>query len=221
MEAEKSMDLPVVVAIDGPAASGKSSVARRLAADLGFLHVNTGAMYRAFTWQVLQNGIDPRDTDAVSALLETTQFGLDVGGDTAVILINGVDPGGALQEAVVAANVSTIAANPDVRSRLVAEQRALGEARSVVMEGRDIGTVVFPATPHKFFIDARPEIRQARREAQGLVDSIHDRDRQDTSRKADPLRPAEGAEIIDTSDHDLEAVLAIVKERLAAQGLPF
>lgn len=219
MEGDQRDVPPVVVAIDGPAASGKSSVARRLAAGLGFLHVNTGAMYRAFTWQVLRKGLDPADTAPVLALLDATRFGFDTRGETAGILVDGEDPGEALHAAEVVARVSAIAAIPKVRERLVAEQRALGRQRSVVMEGRDIGTVVFPGTPHKFFIDARPEVRQARREAQGMVDSVRDRDRQDSTRKADPLRAAGDAELVDTSDLTLDEVLAFVRERLAAKGL--
>ncbi|MEQ1843320.1 MAG: (d)CMP kinase, partial [Verrucomicrobiales bacterium] len=176
-----SVEHPIIVAIDGPAASGKSTVAKRVAAELGCVFVNSGGMYRAFTWWVLQNGIVPSDTVSVIELLGRTEF--LCGEENGVGTIN---VGGTLMTrnemaaTEVNANVSTIASIPEVRERLVAEQRRYASGTSVVMEGRDIGSVVFPETPYKFYIDASEEVRAARRHAQGHTDKVAERDRLDT-----------------------------------------
>ena len=205
--------VPILIALDGPAASGKSSVARRVAAAKGLLYVNSGAMYRAFTWQVLRHQIDPGATELVVDLLERTRFECGEQEGHGTIIIDGDEP---TQEELGAqeinGHVSTIAAIPEVRERLVAAQRAYGDGQSVVMEGRDIGTNVFPQADHKFYIDASVEVRQARRAAEGLVDQIAERDRKDSTRKTAPLTIAEDAIVIDSSrltlDETVDAVLA-------------
>src|SRR5262245_56946874 len=142
-----------VIAIDGPAASGKSSVARTLARRLGYLYVNSGAMYRAVTWLVVSRGIAPSDADQVVALLKASKFECAARNGESGILVDGVDPEPYLTEGPVNANVSAVSAIPEVRRILVEKQRAFASQRDLVMEGRDIGSVVFPDTPFKFYID--------------------------------------------------------------------
>ncbi len=214
MEKERNL----IVAIDGPAASGKSTVARRVAAALGLVFVNSGAMYRAFTWWVLRNGIDPADTSSVLGLLSRTDFACGEEDGAGTVAVGGVPMTRTeLAAPEVNAGVSAIAAIPEVRERLVAEQRRYADARGVVMEGRDIGSVVFPDTPHKFYIDASPEVRAARRRAEGIDDSIEKRDEIDSSRAASPLVVAEGAVVVDSSDLGIDEVVARVLESIAAE----
>lgn len=208
-----------VIAIDGPAASGKSSVARRVAEKLGYLYVNSGAMYRAFTWLAVDRGVDCHDRDAVIALLQATEFDCGESGGAGVIRLNGRVAGEEIHSPEVNANVSPIAAIPEVRQRLLGALRAYADRSDVVMEGRDIGSVVFPATPHKFYIDASPEIREARRRSQGLEDSIADRDRRDSTRKEAPLTVSGDAVVIDSSALGIDEVVAAVLDRLAADGV--
>lgn len=216
-----SVEKGIAIAIDGPAASGKSSVARRVAQELGFVFVNSGAMYRAFAWQVLQVGKDAKDEQSVLELLQSTQFECGEKDGVGTVLVNGVDPGEELTSDQVNATVSSIATYPEVRERLVAAQRAYRDHCNVVMEGRDIGSVVFSDTPYKYYIDASPEVREQRRKAQGIVDSIADRDRQDSTRKASPLVAAEGAVVVDSSDLSLEQVVDRVLAQVREQGLEY
>ena len=210
---------PLIVAIDGPAASGKSTVARKVAAALGLVFVNSGAMYRAFTWWVLENGIDPGDTAAVLGLLKSTGFECGEEDGTGTIAVGGVRmTRNELAASAVNAGVSLIAAIPEVRERLVAEQRRYASSRGVVMEGRDIGSVVFPDTTHKFYIDASPEVREARRRAEGIVDSIAQRDRIDSSRKASPLVIPDDAMVIDSSELGIDEVVGSVLERIRSSA---
>lgn len=209
-----------VVAIDGPAASGKSSVARELARRLGRRHINSGLMYRAATRAVLDAGIDPDDVPAIVELLGRARVGcrIDAAGRLE-ILIDGVVQGGLTADDVNAA-VSRVAQVPEVRAVLVALQRALGTEAPCVMEGRDIGSVVFPDAPHKFYIDASEAVRQQRRAAQGLADSIAERDRKDSTRASSPLTIPEGAEVIDTSDLTIEEVVRRILEAMNDPGTP-
>jgi len=209
----------IVVAIDGPAASGKSTVARLVAERLGYLYVNSGAMYRAFTWLALERGIDCADRGAVIGMLGSSTVDCGESGGAGVIRLDGRVAGDEIHSPEVNANVSAIAAIPEVRESLLGALRAYGERSDVVMEGRDIGTVVFPHTPHKFYIDASPEIRQARRRSQGLEDSVSDRDRKDSSRDTAPLAIADDAVVIDSSHQGIGEVVAAVLDRLAAVGV--
>lgn len=209
----------IAIAIDGPAASGKSSVARRVAEELDFVFVNSGAMYRAFSWHVLQSGVDALDAEAVLELLKSTEFECGEKDGVGTVLVNGVNPGEELTSDSVNSTVSAIASYPEVRERLVSAQRAYRNHCNVVMEGRDIGSVVFTDTPYKFYIDASPEVREQRRRAQGIDDNISDRDRQDSTRKASPLVAAEGSTVVDSSDLDLEGVVDQVISTLKKQGL--
>ena len=210
-----------VVAIDGPAASGKSSVARQLAQKIGFGYVNSGALYRAATWHALQTAVPAGDGDAVVRLLETSRIDCDLADSGFRILINGVDPGIHLHDDQVNANVSLISSFPRVREFLVAKMRACASDRDVVMEGRDIGSVVFPATAYKFYIDASPEVRLRRRIAQGNRDQIAARDKADSSRSASPLVIPPGADVIDSSSLTIDEVVREILDRLKAKGMNF
>lgn len=211
---------PPAIAIDGPAASGKSTVARLVARELGYTFINTGAMYRAVTWYVLHQGIQPEDTEAVKALLPDIPLSFGREGSVSTVLCEGRVLDKELTEASTSSHVSTIAAIPEVRALLVARQREYNSREAVVMEGRDIGTVVFPTTPFKYFVTASEEVRAARRAAQGLTDSIAERDRRDSSRACAPLTQAPDARLVDTSDMSIEQVVALIvgdiRNRLAA-----
>jgi cytidylate kinase len=208
-----------VIAIDGPAASGKSSVARTLARRLGYLYVNSGAMYRAVTWLAVSNHVPANEAGRVLGLLDTQQFECGVSGKESIILLNGEDPEPHLTDPGVNANVSLIAAIPEVRRILVDKQRAFAHSHNLVMEGRDIGSVVFPETPFKFYIDASPEVRAARRAKQGLQDAIRERDKVDSTRRTSPLVIAEDAHVIESSHLTIDGVVGEIIGRLKLKGL--
>jgi cytidylate kinase len=208
-----------VVAIDGPAASGKSSVARALARQIGFDYVNSGAMYRAVTWHVLEKEVSPGDGAAVLKLLEGSRVDCTRDGESSRILIDGIDPGPHLSEERVTEEVSLVSSFPRVREILVKKMREYARDRDVVMEGRDIGSVVFPDTPYKFYIDASPDVRLRRRQAQGIRDQIVSRDRADSSRRASPLIIAEDAHVIDSSNLTIEGVVGEIVGRLKMKGM--
>lgn len=213
------MSFPVI-AIDGPAASGKSSVARLVARSLGRIYVNTGNMFRMITWAVLQAGIDAKDAAAVSALEPSLVLDFKVIEGQIVAAINGrVLSDAELNTEAVNSAVSLVAQVPAVRSRLVTEQRALVKHGPLVMEGRDIGSVIFPESPHKFYIDASEEVRARRRSSQGLNDAVGLRDKLDSTRKTAPLVVPEGALRIDSSDMTLDQVVGEVLATLRSQGL--
>jgi len=205
-------DFHRVIAIDGPAASGKSSVARELARRLGFTYVNSGAMYRAATWHVLQRGVDPDDAAGVVRIIESASIRCELEDDQLRVLIDDVDPAAHLHNERVNESVSRVASVPRVREILVAKMHMVARSHDLVVEGRDIGSVVFPDTPYKFYIDASPEVRYRRRAAQGQRDQIAARDRADSSRRASPLVVARDAHVIDSSDLTIEGV---VREILA------
>jgi cytidylate kinase len=208
-----------VVSIDGPAASGKSSVARALARRIGFDYVNSGAMYRAVTWFVLGRGVAASDAEAIASLVAGTRIDCTLDGDGSRMLIDGIDPSAHLCEDQVNAEVSRVSSVPRVREILVEKMRDYARDRDIVMEGRDIGSVVFPDTPYKFYIDASPEVRLRRREAQGLRDQIAARDRADSSRRASPLIIAEDAHVIDSSNLTIEGVVGEIVGRLKIKGM--
>jgi cytidylate kinase len=211
--------MPAVITIDGPAASGKSSIARLVAKKLGCTFVGTGNMYRAFTWAVLNRGIDPNDAAAVVAVLPEIVFECPVSdGQTHVRLDSHDLTTDQLNSDAVNAAVSLVARVPEVRTRLVADQRALIRLGSLVMEGRDIGSVVFPDSPFKIYIDASEEVRSARRRAQGQADNLAERDRIDKARKSSPLVIPEGATIIDNSAITLEEAVQQVIQALQTRG---
>ena len=208
------------IAIDGPAASGKSTLARELAKRLGLVMVNSGAMYRAVTWKALQENIDPQDSEAVVAMLDRLDIHCGEIGMTSTITIDGVDPADELRSEAINANVSAISAIPEVRNRLVELQRGYLDHTSIVMEGRDIGSVVFPDTPFKIYVDADEEVRAARRSHMGEVDSVAKRDAADSERTHAPLMVADGAVVLDNSHHSIESAVVAAIEILKQQGLP-
>ncbi len=208
-----------IIAIDGPAASGKSSVARELARRLGFVYVNSGAMYRAVTWLVLERGISTADSGAIEQLAEQAPISCELRDRDSIILIDGVDPEPFLREDRVNENVSRVSSVPRVREILVDHLRRYAVSNDLVMEGRDIGSVVFPDTPYKFYIDASPEIRLRRREAQGQRDRITARDEADSSRRASPLIIAEDAHVMDSSNLTIDGVVGEIIGRLKLKGL--
>ena len=209
----------LVIAIDGPAASGKSSVARALARRLGFVYVNTGAMYRALTWLAVSKGVPTADAGRVHQLLHFTSIVCSVTDGQSTILLDGLDPEPHLVSDEVNANVSAIATIPEVRRVLVAKQRAYARDHDIVMEGRDIGSAVFPETPYKFYVDASPEVRARRRAAQGLTDSVATRDKVDSTRRTSPLIIAEDAHVIDSSNLTVDGVAGEIIGRLKLKGL--
>jgi cytidylate kinase len=209
-----------VIAIDGPAASGKSSVATRLARRFGFAHVNSGAMYRAVTWEILRQQIDPSHPENVEAAVHrmSVDSGFTDAGES-FIRINSEMPDLELQALEVNQNVSAVSAIAAVRSLVNAQLHKLAAQRPIVSEGRDIGSVVFPDTPHKFYLDASPEVRSRRRAAQGQHDGMEKRDRLDSTRAQAPLQIATGAHVIDTSHLTLEGVVDKVAGILAKSGI--
>src|SRR5438105_9548340 len=208
-----------VIAIDGPDASGKSSVARELAQRLGFLHVNSGAMYRAITWHVLQHGVNPDDGARIAQTVESARITCGLENNQSRILIDDVDPTDHLRDDRVNEGVSRVSSVPRVREILVAKMRSYARHHDLVMEGRDIGSVVFPDTAYKFYVDASPEVRLRRRAAQGQRDEITMRDHADSSRPVSPLVVAKDACIIDTSHLTIEQVVNEIIGRLEQNGL--
>ena len=220
---DKPSRTPVLIAIDGPAASGKSSVARHLAERLGYGYVNSGAFYRAVTWFVLEQGVDPNGASAVAALLDKAKVSCCLRAGISVIEFDGIDPEPFLRETRINAHVSAVASVPEIRVGLTAKLRELAAGRDIVMEGRDIGSAVFPQTPYKFYIDASPEVRAMRRQAQEGGGPQHDqiaaRDYRDSTRRTSPLVIAEDAHVIDSSRLTIDGVVGEVIGRLKLKGL--
>ena len=207
------------IAIDGPAASGKSTIAKCLARELGLVMVNSGAMYRAVTWKILQLGIDPHDTDAVVAALRAMNLQCGVEGNFSTVAMDGKVLDEELRATDVNRAVSIVSAIPFVREKLVQMQRDYLQHTSLVMEGRDIGSIVFPDTPYKIYVDASEEVRSARRSAEGVTDSVAARDKADSNRTTAPLLVAEGAVVLDNSDHTVASAVAAALDILRSQGL--
>ena len=215
----QSQDRHRVVAIDGPAASGKSSVAREIARRLGFAYVNSGAMYRALTWHILEHGIDPSETECVIGSSESAEITCDLQNNESRLLIDGVDPVDHLRDDRVNNGVPLVSRIPGVRQILVEKMREYARACDLVMEGRDIGSVVFPDTPYKFYLDASPEVRAQRRAAQGEQDAVAARDYADSSRSTSPLVMAEDAYFIDTSNLAIAQVVDEILRELKLKKL--
>jgi cytidylate kinase len=220
MSEDNSVANNIAVAIDGPAASGKSTVAKTLAKRMGLIMVNTGAMYRAVAWATIRDSVNPDDASAVIEMLANVNFSCGVEEGVSTILVDGFYPGDELRQDGVNQRVSRVAAIPEVRNLLVAKQRDYLDLGSVVMEGRDIGSVVFPDTPFKIYIDASEEVRLARRSAEGLDDAVSQRDAEDSKRKTSPLIVADGAVVIDSSEMSINDVVAAVIEVLRDRGAP-
>ena len=216
---------PLIVAIDGPAGAGKSTVARALALRFGLLNLESGAMYRAFALKAFHAGTPTGDAAALEALAHATQVRLESGAEGNRVVLDGIDVTEQLRTPRITAAASEVSVHPAIRRWLVGLQQALGAQGNVVMEGRDIGTVVFPHAPVKIFLDASPEKRGERRYDQtrtdeqtrgnttakqlptAVLEEIRERDRRDRTRADSPLRPAEDATIIDSTDLSLEQVI--------------
>jgi cytidylate kinase len=212
-------DFHRVVAIDGPAASGKSSVARELARRLGFVYANSGAIYRAITWHLLEKGITAEDFDGVVQALESASITNCLLGGESRILIDNVDPAEHLRDSRVNESVAWVSRLPAVREIVAKKLHDNARSEDLVVEGRDIGSVVFPNTPYKFYVDASPEVRLQRRAAQGERDEIALRDHADSSRPVSPLVIAKDAHVIDTSHLTVEKVVCEILARLKETGL--
>ena len=209
-----------VIAIDGPAASGKSSVARELARQLRFIYVNSGAIYRAITWHILQNGIDPEDGDCIEKALRLAAISGALEDNESRVLINGADPGDHLRDDCVNESVARVSQFPVVRQIVSEKLHEHAQTHDLIVEGRDIGSVVFPNTPYKFYVDASPAVRLQRRAAQGGRDEIALRDRADSLRPVSPLVIAKDANVIDTSHLTIQQVISEIVGILAKMGLP-
>jgi CMP/dCMP kinase len=224
----------MIVAIDGPAGSGKSTVARGAARRLGFSYLDSGAMYRAVTLLALENGVDLEDAVALARLADDSAIELEERDhDYVRVLVNGRDVTGEIRAPRVTGASSEVAAHPEVRRSLLAKQRELIDSRDTIVEGRDIGTVVAPEAPVKLFLIADPSERARRRaaeferqglraEAEEVKAAIEQRDRLDSTRSAAPLRPADDAVVIDTTDLEadevIERVVQLVDEARRARG---
>ncbi|MCV7098708.1 (d)CMP kinase [Mycobacterium kubicae] len=214
----------IVVAIDGPAGTGKSSVSKSLARELGARYLDTGAMYRMVTLAVLRAGVDPADSAAVEALASTVQMSVGYDPEGSCFYLAGEDVSSQIRGDDVTRAVSAVSAIPSVRTRLVDIQRALADGPdSVVVEGRDIGTVVLPDAPVKIFLTASPETRAKRRNDQnvaagltddydGVLADVRRRDHLDSTRAVSPLRPASDAVIVDTSEMTESEVVAHLRD---------
>lgn len=216
----------VSVAIDGPAGAGKSTLARRLAAQLGYIYVDTGAMYRAVGLYALRAGQDPKDNAAVEELLPQISLRLDCPDGEQHIYLNGEDVSSAIRTEQAGMVASAVGANPAVRAFLLETQRQMARTQNVLMDGRDIGTVVLPDAAVKIFLTASPEARAARRwkeyqekgqqvSYEQVLEDVRQRDYQDTHREAAPLRQAEDAVLLDTSELDFEQSLAAMAAIIA------
>ncbi len=212
--------MKIAIAIDGPAAAGKSTIAKKVALMRGYTYIDTGAMYRAFTWYCLQKGVDCQDEKACCALIPEVNIELKPG---YIVLCNGVDVSKPIRGTEVSGNVSYIASYKDIRLALVELQRKMAEKDSVIMDGRDIGTYVLPNADVKIFQVASVEKRAERRYKENMekgipctyedvVNDVLNRDHIDSSRAFAPLKPAEDAVHLDTSDLTIDEVVAEVNK---------
>lgn len=211
----------VVVSIDGPGASGKSSTARSLAQALGYVYVDTGAMYRTLAWHCLRKGVDVENARAIALACRRWRTSLDCADGHVRLLVDGEFPGEAIRTREVASAASKVSAVPAVRKWMKATQRECGKFGDIVMEGRDIGTNVFPETDFKFFLDAPPEERDKRRAAQGVSDNIRERDHRDSQRASAPLMVPLGAKVINntgmTVEQTKDLIVGEIRRRIAAR----
>nr|WP_184943833.1 (d)CMP kinase [Planomonospora venezuelensis] len=211
--------------MDGPSGSGKSSASRGVARALGLRYLDTGAMYRAITWWMLSHGVDLADPEAVAARAQEPVLTMGTDPDAPSVAVDGADAAGPVRTAEVTAAVSAVSAVPEVRRRLVAEQREIIGAGGIVVEGRDIGTVVAPDAPVKIYLTASADARAARRSAEldgttveAQKAAMARRDTLDSTRKTDPLTMAPDAVELDTTPLNLDEVIAevlrVIKEKV-------
>jgi len=218
----ENQNSPLVVAIDGPAGAGKSTVAARIAARYGLLNLETGAMYRAFALKAIQTDSDLDDREELGRLAERTRIRLLPAALGNRVFLDEVEVTKRIREPDVTAAASRVSVHPGIRQWLVAMQRQMGARNGIVMEGRDIGTTVFPNAQVKIFLDAATEVRGQRRyqqngpgetqHAESVLEQLRERDRRDRTRAESPLQPAPDAVIIDSTHLSLEEVVARVEE---------
>ena len=208
----------MIVAIDGPAGSGKSTVARILAARLKFRYIETGSMYRAVAWKAQQQGIQPEDRDQVAAVAQAIVIEFQPGTDHQQVWVDGQEVTAQLKSETIGSLAASAAAIPEVRKVLTEKQRAMGREGNAVMDGRDIGTVVFPQAEKKFFMVADPVERARRRydemkatqpdlDLEQVIGQVKQRDYEDENRAVSPLKPAEDSIILDTTQLQIEEVV--------------
>ncbi len=224
-----------IIAIDGPAGAGKSTVARHLARHFGLLNLETGAMYRAFALKVLRSELALDEPAVLERIAAETSIRLEPGDDENRVLLDGEDVSGLIRNQLVTDAASRISVFPAIRARMVRLQQEMGAQGGVVMEGRDIGTVVFPHAGVKIFLDAAPEVRGQRRFDQlgarsttppeEVIRELHARDERDRNRADSPLKPAPDAVLLDSTNMTLDEAVAaaetIVEEKLGLAGLRF
>jgi cytidylate kinase len=211
----------LIIAIDGPVGSGKTTVARRVAALLDYQYLDSGAMYRALAWKALRNNVSLDSPALLELLARDTQITLVYQGDVMHVLVDGEDVTGSIRSTEVAQAASRVAAVPAARAPLVAQQRRAGEGGGVVMEGRDIGTVVFPHADLKIFLEASDEVRADRRRSEHLsrgedieparmLQEVRERDKRDRERRFSPLVRATDAVLVDNSAMDAEETARVI-----------
>jgi cytidylate kinase len=213
---------PIVIAIDGTSASGKSTNAKLVARALGFVYVDTGAMYRTLAWYCIKNKVDVADAKAVAGACRKWRTALECVNNQVRLIADGYHPEKEIRTAEVSAAVSHVATVPKVRQWMKKTQRDCVRFGDLVMEGRDIGTNVFPETDYKYYLDAHLEERSRRRAAEGVQENLADRDQRDSQRAAAPLMIALGAKVINnssmTSDQTSELIIKDIRKRLEACG---
>ncbi len=217
----------MIITIDGAIATGKSTIAKKLARSIGFIYFDTGAMYRCLTYGILKNKIDAENAEQLSAFLENFHFEIKIKHGERHYFVDGEDITDAIRGTAVTANVSRIAAMKPVREKLVLIQREFAKGVNAVFEGRDMGTIVFPDAEVKVYLTGKPEVRALRRyeefkakypeEYKDLtyeqtLEDINNRDRIDSTRDLSPLRQAEGACLIDTSDLQIDEIITRIQE---------
>lgn len=215
----------MIIAIDGPAGSGKSTIAKFIARKLNYRYIDTGAMYRAVAWRADKDGIDLVDENAVGQLARQLNIEFVTHPEGQQVLVNGENATGLLKNEIVGRGAAKVAAQKMVRETLVAKQQEIGQSGNVVMDGRDIGTQVFPNAELKFFLDADAEERGKRRylelkaknqdvDLENIISEIKQRDHEDRTRAISPLRPAEDAIEVDTTKFSIEEVIDQVMEQI-------
>ncbi len=217
----------VIVAIDGPAGAGKSTIARHLARHFGLLNLETGAMYRAFALKALRAETPLDDSEALEKLAADTSIHLESGGDENRVFLDGEDVTGLIRNPTVTDGASKVSVFPAIRAWMVKLQQQLGAGGGVVIEGRDIGTVVFPHADAKIFLDAAPEVRGMRRfdqlgpkpaqQPEEVIRDLRERDRRDRNRSDSPLKPAEDAVLLDSTNMTLEEAVAAAEDIVAVR----
>jgi len=219
----------IIVAIDGPAGAGKSTIARHLARHFGLLNLETGAMYRAFALKALRDEVPLNDSVGLEKLAADTDIRLESGAEENRVLLDGEDVTGLIRNPTVTDAASRVSVFPAIRTWMVKLQQQLAANGGVVMEGRDIGTVVFPNADAKIFLDAAPEVRGMRRfdqlgpkpaqQPEDVIRELRERDLRDRNRADSPLRPAPDAVLLDSTNMTLEEVLAAAEEIVAGRLL--